>query len=88
MTRSGDRDQLIWQRSPVYCDNRSALGGLAWCGGLVRYRACARWRACLDIDRLGGLHGLGGLLDGEMQHALVEMSFDGSLFRLERQNEP
>jgi hypothetical protein len=31
------------------------------------------------------LDGLGGLLDREMQQILVEMSFDGSLFRLEGQ---
>ena len=55
------------------CGDRSGLSGLARCS------------ARLDIDCLGGLYGLSGLLDREMQHALVEMSFDGSVFRLERQ---
>src|ERR1700730_16486143 len=45
----------------------------------------ARCSARLDIDCLGGLYGLSGLLDREMQHTLVEMSVDGSVLRLERQ---
>jgi len=50
-------------------------------------RCCARRgrSARLDIDCLGGLYGLGGLLDRQTQHALVEMSVDGAVFRLEWQ---
>src|SRR5258708_26780970 len=55
------------------CGDRSGLSGLARCS------------ARLDIDCLGGLYGLSGLLDHEMQHTLVEMSVDGSVLRLERQ---
>lgn len=66
------------------CDDRTGLSGLGRCSRLVRYRALARRGSRLDIDGLGGLHRLGGFLDREMQHALVEMSVDGALFRLER----
>ena len=55
------------------CGDRSGLSGLARCS------------ARLDIDCLGGLYGFSGLLDREMQHTLVEMSVDGSVLRLERQ---
>jgi len=50
-------------------------------------RCCARRgrSARLDIDCLGGFYGLSGLLDRQMQHALVEMSVDGTVFRLEWQ---
>ena len=53
--------------------------------GLPRCRARRGWSARLDIDCLGGLYGLSRLLDREMQHALNEMSVDGSVFRLEWQ---
>jgi hypothetical protein len=51
--------------------------------GLPRCSANRGWRTRLDIDCLGGLNGLRGLLDREMQYALVEMSGDGSVFWLE-----
>src|SRR5207342_868492 len=54
---------------------RSGLSGLPRCSAGAR----------LDLDCLGGLYGLGGLLDREMQHALVKMSIDGSILRLEWQ---
>jgi hypothetical protein len=57
----------------------SGLRGLARCGAQLGRSAC------LDIDCLGGLYGLSGLLDPEMQYALVEMSVDGSIFWLEWQ---
>ena len=44
-----------------------------------------RCSARLDIDCLGSLYGLSGLLDREMQYALVEMSVDGSVLWLEWQ---
>src|SRR5689334_13500765 len=47
--------------------------------GLPRCRARRGWSARLDIDCLGGLYGLSRLLDREMQHALIEMSVDGSV---------
>ena len=53
--------------------------------GLPRCRARRGWSARLDIDCLGGLYGLSRLLDREMQHALIEMSVDGSVLRLEWQ---
>jgi hypothetical protein len=59
-----------------------------WLRGLSSLSRCStsrRWSARLDIDCLGGLYGLRGLLDREMQHALVEMSVDGSVLRLEWQ---
>ena len=77
------RKPLIWFASPGSCDDRSRLSGLARCG-LVRYRARARWSARLDTNCLGSFNDLRGLLDLEMQHTFVEMSFNGSLFRLKR----
>ena|SRR5579859_2107209 len=78
------RPELAYQfRPPGGWDARTELGGLARFGGLIRYRTRARRSARFDTNCLGGLHGLGGLLDRQMQHTLVEMSFDGSLFRLE-----
>lgn len=69
--------------SECSCNNRKGLSSLVRRSGLVSVDA--RWSACLDIDCLGDLRRLGGLLDREMQHALVEMRVDGSVFRLERQ---
>jgi hypothetical protein len=77
------RKPLIWFASPGSCDDRSGLSGLARCD-LVRYRARARWSARLDTNCLGSFYDLRGLLDLEMQHTFVEMSFNGSLFRLKR----
>ena len=82
-TPSRRRKPLIWFASPGSCDDRSGLSGLARCG-LVRYRARARWSARLDTNCLGSFNDLRGLLDLEMQHTFVEMSFDGPLFRLKR----
>ena len=82
-TPSGRRKPLIWFASPGSCDDRSGLSGLARCG-LVRYWARARWGARLDTNCLGSFNDLRGLLDLEMQHTFVEMSFNGSLFRLKR----
>ena len=45
----------------------------------------ARWSACLNIDRLGGLYDLSRLFDSEMQHTLVEMSLDSCVLRFEWQ---
>ena len=88
--KASDNDK-IRRPDPVYLVRvsgflrlRSELSSLARCSGFVQFRARTRRSARLDINCLGGLHGLGGLLDREMQHTLVEMSFDGSLFRLER----
>jgi hypothetical protein len=53
--------------------------------GLPRCSTSRGWSTRLDFDCLGGLYGLSGLLDREMQHALVEMSLDGSVLRLEWQ---
>jgi hypothetical protein len=53
--------------------------------GLLRCSASRGWSARLDIDCLAGLYGLRGLLDREMQYALVEMSVDGSVLWLEWQ---
>ena len=53
--------------------------------GLLRCSASRGWSARLDIDCLSGLYGLRGLLDREMQYALVEMSVDGSVLWLEWQ---
>lgn len=66
------RKPLIWFASPGSCDDRSGLSGLA------------RWSARLDTNCLGSFYDLRGLLDLEMQHTFVEMSFNGSLFRLKR----
>ena len=77
-TPSGRRKPLIWFASPGSCDDRSGLSGL------VRYWARARWGARLDTNCLGSFNDLRGLLDLEMQHTFVEMSFNGSLFRLKR----
>ena len=52
---------------------------------LPRCGASCGWSARLDIDCLGGLYGLRGLLDREMQYALVEMSVNRPVFRLEWQ---
>jgi hypothetical protein len=52
---------------------------------LLRCSASRGSGARLDIDCLGGLYGLRGLLDREMQYALVEMSVDGSVLWLEWQ---
>ena len=82
-TPSGRRKPLIWFASPGSCEDRSGLSGLARCG-LVRYWARARWGARLDTNCLGSFNDLRGLLDLEMQHTFVEMSFNGSLFRLKR----
>jgi len=65
------------------CNHHQELSSLVRRGGLLCVHA--GWSARLDIDCLGDLRRLGGLLDREMQHALVEMRFDGSVFRLERQ---
>ena len=64
---------------------RSSCGDRSELSGLPRCRARLGRSPCLDIDCLSGLYGLSGLLDREIQHALVEMSIDGSVFRLERQ---
>ena len=53
--------------------------------GLLRCSANRGWSARLDIDCLSGLYDLRGLLDREMQYALVEMSVDGSILWLEWQ---
>ena len=66
--------ELIPPGSGRSCGDRSELSGLLW-----------RARARLDLDCLGGLYDLRGLLDREMQHALVEMSVDGSVLWLEWQ---
>jgi hypothetical protein len=65
------------------CNDHQGLSGLVRRSGLLSVHV--RWSARLDIDCLGDLRRLGGLLDREMQHALVEMCVDGSVFRLERQ---
>jgi hypothetical protein len=41
--------------------------------------------ARLDFDGFGGTCDLGGLFDGDVQHALVEMGLYGSIHRCERQ---
>jgi len=64
--------------------DRAILSGFARRRGLVRWGAEARRSTRLDVDCLGGLNGLGRLFYREMQHTFVEMSFDGSGFRLER----
>ena len=65
------------------CNDHQELRSLVRRSGLLCVHA--RWSARLDIDCLVDLRRLGGLLDREMQHALVEMRFDGSVFRLKRQ---
>src|SRR5262249_44510065 len=77
---------LFWFGSPGgSCGDRSGLSSLVRYGGLVRIGSWAWRSACLDSNGLGALQGLGRLLDEEVQYAPVEMSFDGSLFRFERQ---
>ena len=57
--------------------------GFQGLSSLLRRSTSSRWSTRLDIDGLGSLNGLGGLLDGQMQYALVEVSIDGSVFWLE-----
>src|SRR5262245_60090863 len=80
-----ETETAYWVRVSGSCDDRSGLSGLARSGGLVRRRAGTRWRTRFDTNRLGSLYGLRRLLDREMQHTFVEMSYNGSIFGLERQ---
>jgi hypothetical protein len=51
-------------------------------GGAILH---VRWSARFDIDCLGDFCRFSGLLDHEMQHALVEVCVDRTIFGLERQ---
>ena len=74
------RPELGYQfRSPVICADRLELSGLSRCSARLGRSTC------LDIDCLGRPYGLSGLLDRKIQYALVEMSVDGSILRLEWQ---
>src|SRR5271166_886222 len=83
--RNGDSGPLLPARAraqPRLSTHAPRELGLS---GLPRWSASRGWSARPDIDCLGGLYGFRGLLDREIQYALVEMRVDGSVLRLEWQ---
>jgi hypothetical protein len=76
--RGGTQLTLTLHATPI-------SNGFTELGCLLRCSTSGGWSARLDIDCLGGLYGLRGLFDREMQYALVVMSVDGSVLWLERQ---
>ena len=80
----GDGNGLFGSKSPGSCDDRSGLSGLARFGGFVRYRAGIGGAPVLILIVLVVFNGLRRLLDREMQHTFVEMSYNSFFFGLKR----